>query len=117
MRDRSEKAHCLLHFIILRLDAWREDNVSILTRPFHPRKEKIGTASDKMWTMHLTLDLKMHDQRLFLCLALFKLVEKAKEYAGKLDVATFTASAGWLDRFKSCHGIVRKSICGESAAV
>ncbi|GFR72768.1 tigger transposable element-derived protein 6 [Elysia marginata] len=45
------------------------------------------------------------------------LVEKVKEYAEKLGVATFTASAGWLDPFKSRHGIVMKRICGESVAV
>ncbi|GFN99689.1 tigger transposable element-derived protein 6 [Plakobranchus ocellatus] len=45
------------------------------------------------------------------------LVEKAKEFAERLGVTSFTGSTGWLDRFKSRHGIVMKRICGESAAV
>ena len=45
------------------------------------------------------------------------LVEKAKDFAERLGVTDFTESTGWLDRFKSRHGIVMKRICGESAAV
>ncbi|GFO22523.1 tigger transposable element-derived protein 4 [Plakobranchus ocellatus] len=45
------------------------------------------------------------------------LVEKAKEFAERLGVTSFTGSTGWLDRFKSRHEIVMKRICGESAAV
>ncbi|GFO06404.1 tigger transposable element-derived protein [Plakobranchus ocellatus] len=45
------------------------------------------------------------------------LVEKAKEFDKRLGDTSFTGSTGWLDRFKSRHGIVMKRICGESAAV
>ena len=39
--------------------------------------------------------------------------EKAREIAGKLNT-DFSASNGWLDRFKQIHGIVYRQISGES---
>ena len=47
------------------------------------------------------------------------LLEKAKEFASLMDFseADFSASQGWLERFKSRNNIVGKKMCGESAAV
>ena len=45
------------------------------------------------------------------------LMEKAKEIAEHMGLPSFSGSTGWLDRFKSCHGIVFKNVCGESASV
>lgn len=42
--------------------------------------------------------------------------EKAREIAGKLNT-DFSASNGWLDRFKQRHGIVYRQISGESESV
>ena len=45
------------------------------------------------------------------------LMEKAKEIAEHMGLPSFSGSTGWLDRFKSRHGIVFKNVCGESASV
>jgi len=45
------------------------------------------------------------------------LMEKAKEIAERMGLPSFSGSTGWLDRFKSHHGIVFKNVCGESASV
>ncbi len=45
------------------------------------------------------------------------LIEKAKQFAADLDVSDFHGSDGWLSNFKSRHGIVLKSIVGESPDV
>ena len=42
--------------------------------------------------------------------------QKAEQLAQQLGTE-FHANSGWLDRFKNRHGLVFKSICGESAAV
>lgn len=42
--------------------------------------------------------------------------EKAKEFAVALGRDDFSASVGWLDKFKKRHNIVQKSLCGESAS-
>lgn len=41
--------------------------------------------------------------------------QKAKEFADALGHEDFEASTGWLDKFKKRHGIVAKTLCGESA--
>ncbi len=43
--------------------------------------------------------------------------KKAGFFAEKLGITGFKQSCGWLDRFKECHGISFKKICGESKAV
>lgn len=46
------------------------------------------------------------------------LIAKAKELAAKMHVPdTFTASEGWVHRFKLRFGITCKKVCGESGAV
>lgn len=45
------------------------------------------------------------------------LQEKALKFASDLQVVNFTASNGWLDRFRMRHNIVFRAICGESAQV
>lgn len=40
--------------------------------------------------------------------------EKADEIALALQIDGFQASGGWLHRFKTRHGLVYKSVCGES---
>lgn len=45
------------------------------------------------------------------------LLQKAEYFATKLEDSNFKANAGWLDRFKSRHGIVCRSVCGESCAI
>ena len=45
------------------------------------------------------------------------LKEKEAEIAQQLGVEDFTASNGWLDRFRNRYSIIYKKICGESAAV
>jgi len=45
------------------------------------------------------------------------LQEKALHVANSLGITDFTASTGWLDRFKVRHSIVYKQICGESKPV
>lgn len=42
--------------------------------------------------------------------------EKAKEFAVALGREDFSASVGWLDKFKKRHNIVQMSVCGESAS-
>lgn len=42
--------------------------------------------------------------------------EKAKQFAEALGHGEFEASVGWLEKFKKRHGIVQKTLCGESAA-
>ena len=44
------------------------------------------------------------------------LMEKAKEIAERMGLPSFSGRTGWLDRFKSRHGIVFKNVCGESAS-
>lgn len=43
--------------------------------------------------------------------------EKAKTIANELNVSNFTASNGWITRFKNRHGLVFKKLTGESAEV
>lgn len=43
--------------------------------------------------------------------------EKARVIASRLDIQDFTASNGWIDRFKKRHNVVYKAICGESKSV
>lgn len=45
------------------------------------------------------------------------LTEKAKEVAKELKIDDFSGSSGWLDRFKSRHGIIYRQICGEAESV
>lgn len=46
------------------------------------------------------------------------LTAKAKELANKMNLPDeFTASAGWLQKFKLRYGITYKRVCGESGAV
>jgi hypothetical protein len=45
------------------------------------------------------------------------LKEKAKIVAAKLNIDCFSASSGWLSRFKHRHGLVFKKLAGESAEV
>jgi transposase-like protein len=45
------------------------------------------------------------------------LLQKSEDLARKLGDTTFKANTGWLDRFKCRHGIVCRSIAGESAVV
>lgn len=42
--------------------------------------------------------------------------EKALEYAAALGHEDFSASVGWLDKFKKRHNIAQMSVCGESAS-
>jgi hypothetical protein len=46
-----------------------------------------------------------------------KLKEKAKIIAAKLNTDCFSASSGWLSRFKHRHGLVFKKLAGESDEV
>jgi hypothetical protein len=43
--------------------------------------------------------------------------EKAKIIAAQLNIDYFSASNGWVSRFKDRHGLVFKKITGESAEV
>jgi len=43
--------------------------------------------------------------------------EKAKIIAAKLNIDNFSASSGWVSRFKDRHGLVYKKLAGESAKV
>lgn len=43
--------------------------------------------------------------------------EKAKEIAARLNFTEFCGSTGWLDRFRSRHGIVYRQISGEAESV
>jgi hypothetical protein len=45
------------------------------------------------------------------------LKEKAKIIAAKLNIDCFSASSGWLSRFKHRHGLVFKKLAGEIAEV
>jgi hypothetical protein len=45
------------------------------------------------------------------------LKEKAKIIAAKLNIDCFSASSGWLSRFKHWHGLVFKKLAGKSADV
>lgn len=45
------------------------------------------------------------------------LQEKALEIAKELEMNDFTASVGWLDRFKKRHNVVHKVMCGEKRSV
>lgn len=45
------------------------------------------------------------------------LCEKATELAGRLGVENFSASSGWLHKFKGRHGISCHNVCGESKSV
>jgi hypothetical protein len=43
--------------------------------------------------------------------------EKAKIIAAQLNIHNFSASSGWVSRFKDRHGLVFKKRVGESAEV
>jgi glycine cleavage system H lipoate-binding protein len=43
--------------------------------------------------------------------------ENSKIIAAKLNIDCFSASSGWLIRFKDRHGLVFKKLAGESAEV
>lgn len=43
--------------------------------------------------------------------------EKAREVAKRLDLPTFKASNGWLEKFRARNNITYRSICGESGSV
>ena len=43
--------------------------------------------------------------------------EKAREIAKELGITEFTASTGWLDRFRQRHGIIYRQISGEAESV
>jgi hypothetical protein len=45
------------------------------------------------------------------------LKEKAVRVVTRLRIENFKGSNGWLDRFKQCHGLEYKRVCGESASV
>lgn len=45
------------------------------------------------------------------------IIEKAKEIAERLNYTEFCGSTGWLDRFRSRHGIVYRQISGEAESV
>ena len=45
------------------------------------------------------------------------LTKKMKEIALQLHISDFTASNGWLDRFKNRHGIIYRQISGEREAM
>nr|XP_002735168.1 PREDICTED: tigger transposable element-derived protein 6-like [Saccoglossus kowalevskii] len=42
---------------------------------------------------------------------------KAEDLGQRMNHSEFKASNGWLERFKSRHGITFKSVCGEAASV
>lgn len=42
---------------------------------------------------------------------------KARELATSMGYNDFSCSTGWLERFKSRHGIVFSKMCGESGSV
>lgn len=42
---------------------------------------------------------------------------KARDFASQMGIEDFTASEGWLTRFKARHGLTFKSVCGERADV
>ena len=42
---------------------------------------------------------------------------KARELALAMGYSDFSCSTGWLERFKSRHGIVFRKMCGESGSV
>jgi hypothetical protein len=46
-----------------------------------------------------------------------KLREKAKIIVAQLNIDNFSASSGWVSRFKDRHGLVFKKLVGESAEV
>jgi lambda repressor-like predicted transcriptional regulator len=43
--------------------------------------------------------------------------EKAKIIAAQLNIDDFSASSGWISRFKDRHGLIFKKLAGESAEV
>ena len=43
--------------------------------------------------------------------------EKAKIIAAQLNIDNFSASSGWVTRFKDRHGLVFKKLAGDSAEV
>jgi hypothetical protein len=45
------------------------------------------------------------------------LQEKAKEFASKSGIENFTASTGWVHRFKKRKNLTFKTICGEAGGV
>lgn len=45
------------------------------------------------------------------------LQEKARKFASDFGIENFSASNGWLDRFRVRHNIVFRAVCGESADV
>jgi hypothetical protein len=45
------------------------------------------------------------------------LMQKADEFAQKLEISDFQAKPGWLTRFKERYNIVFKNVCGESKSV
>jgi centromere protein B len=45
------------------------------------------------------------------------LCEKAKKIADRMQADNFSASNGWICRFKDRHGLVYKKLTGESTAV
>ena len=46
-----------------------------------------------------------------------QLCEKAKQIADELDISHFKALNGWLARWKTCHNVKQRRVCGESGEV
>lgn len=42
---------------------------------------------------------------------------KAMDFTRQIDIENFAASGGWFWRFKMCHGLTLKNVCGEKADV
>lgn len=79
-------------------------------------KKKIKPCTyDQIDTAVLKWVQLMRDKNLPISGAFIK--NKALEFAQKFNLPDFQASTGWLDKFKQRHGLLQKTICGESADV
>lgn len=79
------------------------------------RKRKRDAEFPDLETALLTWFKQCRDQNVSISGVVMR--EKALDFAKKLGYESFNASVGWLDKFKSRHGIVFRKLCGESGAV
>ncbi|GFU15095.1 major centromere autoantigen B, partial [Nephila pilipes] len=77
-------------------------------------KRKNSRASPYQALEEKLLDWLIDSQEMKLPINSVVIREQAKVIAAELGIDQFTASSGWIDRFKNRHGLGNKAVFGES---